>query len=109
MRMMWACRQGRSEGDLFVARRADGRARQATLGVGARAGLGQELHAKRDDLVLAALVALLVLPGPIPQPAFEQDRVALVEVWQRFAGKWAISMEQRCSGGSGIARWDKCV
>jgi hypothetical protein len=41
------------------------------IGFGARAGLGQELHAKRDDLVLAALVALLVLPGPILQPAFE--------------------------------------
>jgi hypothetical protein len=31
--------------------------------------------------VLAALVALLVLPGTILQPAFEQDRVALVQVF----------------------------
>ena len=72
--------QRRSEGDIFVALRADGRAREALLGVGVRAGLGQELHAKRDDLVLAAFIALLVLPDPIPQPAFEQDRVALVQV-----------------------------
>jgi site-specific recombinase XerD len=39
----------------------------------------------------------------------QKGRAISEDVWQRFAGKWATSMERRFSGGIRTAHWNNCV
>jgi hypothetical protein len=41
-----------------------------------------------------------------PTIAPATPRSSLLKVWQRFTGKWAISMERYFSGEIWTARWD---
>jgi hypothetical protein len=71
---------GGSEGDRAIAGGFYAGRKATVIGVRPGARPGQKLHPRGDDLMLAARVALLVLPGAVLQPAFHQRWGAFLQI-----------------------------
>jgi len=71
---------GGLEGDLVIAVDFHASGDAALNGVSMRASPGQKLHPNGDDLMLAARVALRVLPGAVLQPAFDERWGAFLQI-----------------------------
>src|SRR5882724_8473937 len=71
---------GGSERDLVIAGGVHAGGEAARIGVRTHARPGQKLHPRGDDLMRAARVALLVLPGAVLQPAFDQGWGAFLQI-----------------------------